>query len=130
VIKLICCTWLILSCKRGFLKRYEHYELISSGGREKCKPVLTTCISYVCGTESRVHMWSHGSTLSFRLSSPPMLRFCDSWCRKLTSKIVVSFDLSPLMPRSGSFHPVVPTLRSFESQPERLVTKIPEGRKS
>ena len=123
----VSCTCLIWSCKIGFIKRYENYEITSSRESEKCKPAMMTCLNFAITTESRAHLWSLGGTSTFWLCPPPRSVFATLGAKNWALAVVMSFHISPFKPGSGVIYPIVPTLHSFKSQPGRLVTKIPEG---
>ena len=42
-------------------------------------------LGFVIGAESCVHLWSHRWHLVIQVVSSPTLRFCDTWCRKLSA---------------------------------------------
>ena len=87
-------------------------------------------LGFVIGAESCVHLWSHRWHHVIQVVSSPTLRFCDTWCRKLSAwgcSLLWSFCI---WARKWVFYPIVQTLRSFKFQPERLVTKTPEGNES
>jgi len=60
-------------------------------------------LSFAIGTESRVHLWSHGCTLSFKPCPPPRSDFATLGAENWAPEVVVSFDLSAFNPGSGSF---------------------------